>query len=102
LALGPWVALAFAEVTLTNTVQRVERVTAEDGTVTTRLVAAEKVVRRRNALHDRVPTTKRFRLMPALVITNPIPKTRFTSPIPRSGPHGHHILRRRRQDVWRA
>jgi uncharacterized repeat protein (TIGR01451 family) len=76
LALGLWVAPAFAEVTLTNTVQRVERVTAEDGTVTTRLVAAEKVVP-----GDEMHYTILFRndeKVPVdagtIVITNPIPE----------------------------
>ena len=39
-----WIAPAFADVALTTTVQKMERVIAPDGTVSSRLIAAEKVV----------------------------------------------------------
>jgi uncharacterized repeat protein (TIGR01451 family) len=76
LVLSLWMAPAFAEVTLTNTVQKVERVTAQDGTVTTRLIPAEKVVP-----GDEMHYTIVFRndaQVPVdagtIVITNPIPE----------------------------
>lgn len=71
-----WVVPALAAVTLTTTVQKVEHATAADGTVSTRLVPAEKVVP-----GDEMHYTIVFRNdakepvdAGTVVITNPIPK----------------------------
>jgi len=76
LCAGCWLTPALAAVTLTTTVQKVERVTAADGTVTTRLVDADKVVP-----GDEMHYTITFRNdsdaavdAGSVVITNPIPK----------------------------
>ena len=75
LAFGLWMVPALAEINLTTTVQKVERVTAADGTVSSRLVAAEKVVP-----GDEMHYTIVFRNddqkpidTGSVVITNPIP-----------------------------
>ena len=76
LAFGLWMVPAMAEINLTTTVQKVERVTAPDGTVSSRLVPAEKVVP-----GDEMHYTIVFRNddkkpidTGSVVITNPIPE----------------------------
>ena len=71
-----WLTPALAAVALTTTVQKVERVAAADGTVTTKLVDAEKVVP-----GDEMHYTITFRNdsdapvdAGSVVITNPIPQ----------------------------
>ncbi len=71
-----WMTPAFADVALTTTVQKLERVAAPDGTATTRLVGAEKVIP-----GDEVRYTITFENDGAksvdagtVVITNPIPE----------------------------
>jgi uncharacterized repeat protein (TIGR01451 family) len=76
LALGLWIVPAFAAVTLTTTVQKVEHVKAADGTVSSQLVPADKVVP-----GDEVKYTIVFKNdanVPVdagtVVITNPVPE----------------------------
>ena len=71
-----WLVPALADVALSTTVQKIERVTAEDGTVTTRFVAPEKVVP-----GDEMHYTITFHNAGgapvdagSVVITNPIPE----------------------------
>jgi len=76
LALSLWIVPAFAAVTLTTTVQKVEHVKAADGTVSSRLVPADKVVP-----GDELKYTIVFRndtKVPVdagtVVVTNPVPE----------------------------
>lgn len=76
LACVGWVAPAFADVALTTTVQKMERIAASDGTVSSRLVPAEKVIP-----GDEVRYTISFENDGAkavdagtVVITNPVPE----------------------------
>jgi uncharacterized repeat protein (TIGR01451 family) len=71
-----WIAPAFADVRLTTTVQKMERVAAPDGTVSSRLAPAEKVIP-----GDEVRYTIAFENDGAkpvdagtVVITNPVPE----------------------------
>jgi uncharacterized repeat protein (TIGR01451 family) len=68
-------AAAFAAVTLVHTVEKVERVTAQDGTVTTELVAADKVIPG-DELHYTISFSNDGDAVVdpgTIVITNPLP-----------------------------
>jgi uncharacterized repeat protein (TIGR01451 family) len=76
MVLGLWIVPAFAAVTLTTTVQKVEHVKAADGTIASKLVPADKVVP-----GDEVKYTIVFKNdanVPVdagtVVITNPVPE----------------------------
>jgi uncharacterized repeat protein (TIGR01451 family) len=71
-----WLAPALAAVTLTTSVQKVERAVADDGTVSTKLVDAEKVVPGEEMRYTIVFRNDSAEPVDAgsVVITNPIPK----------------------------
>lgn len=71
-----WVAPAFADVKLTTTVQKMERVAAPDGSVGSRLVPAEKVIPGDDVHYTItfVNDGKTAADAGSVVITNPVPE----------------------------
>jgi len=71
-----WIAPAFADVALTTAVQKMERMTAADGTVTSRLVPAEKVIPGDEVRYTITFVNDGAKAVDAgtVVVTNPVPE----------------------------
>ena len=71
-----WIAPALADVALTTTVQKLEKVTAPDGTVSTRLAPAEKIVPGDEVRYTITFVNDGKQAVDAgtVVVTNPVPE----------------------------
>ncbi len=102
LACVGWIAPALADVKLTTTVQKMERVASPDGSVGTRLVPADNVIPGDDVRYTItfVNDGKAAADAGSVVITNPVPEnTQYIADSAFGSGTVDSVLRRRRQDV---